>query len=443
MHKIAIVTCLLAACGGDESIDPEANHNVIAVLPLTGSFAGKGFEHLSAIQKGIADIENAGGLDKPIKLYLIDGTNTDIELNAARLKTKLAELTTADGVQHVGAIMSSTTGAMKGAAPTALANAIPFFEVSSGSGLDEVTLALEADRSFSFGLRPLCMPEPIVAADLVAAKSADPDWSSVYVLRGKAAHDKMHTREYRSGMAALGKSSMIVNPEDVEMPNEGPFDSYLEAAVAAGAKVIYWHLNGDTYNLAFMRAAERAGFTGKLVTCGMARRDELLGVADPGIAPYLSGGAPNTGKAGTGPEGRLYFAMRGPVPSTAYESFKTDFQAFSGYSADTFSPPAYDAMVLIGLSIAAAGSSEPAALKETIQATSREGQKFGYGQITAALAAAKAGIDIDLDGTSGTLDLQYDAMLGNVSLGRYYIETVLPNGAEYTFSQMTSPDSIK
>lgn len=444
MRKIAIATCLLAACGGDPVIDPiEANHNVVALLPLTGAFAGKGPEHLRAIQKGIADLEEAGGLDKPIKLHIIDAADNAVDVNAERLAAQIEELTTADGVRHVAAIMSSTTGAMKGAAPTALVEGIPFFEISSGSGLDEVTLAMEADRNYSFALRPLCMPEPIVTADLIAAKSADPDWASVYVLRGSQAHDKMHTREIRTGMAALGKSAMILNPEDVEMQNEGPFDDYITTAKTAGAKVLYYHLNGDTHNLAFLRAAERVGFEGKIVTCGMARRPSLLGATDPGISPYLSGGAPSSGTAGTGTEGRLYFAMRGPVPSTGYDSFKTDFKTFSGYDADTFSPSGYDAAVLIGLGIAAAGTSEPVALKDSIQAVASGGTKFGYGQLTDALAAAKAGTDIDLDGTSGSLDLAFDPVLGNVAVGRYYFETVLPNGAEYKYEILSNPDTIK
>lgn len=442
MRKIAIATCLLAACGGDPEIDPiEANHNVVALLPLTGAFAGKGPEHLRAIQKGIADLEEAGGLDKPIKLHIIDAADNAIDVNAERLAAQIEELTTADGVQHVAAILSSTTGAMKGAAPTALTSGIPFFEISSGSGLDEVTLAMEADRNYSFALRPLCMPEPIVTADLIAAKSADPDWASVYVLRGSQAHDKMHTREIRTGMAALGKSSMVINPEDVEMPNEGPFESFIDQAIAVQAQVIYYHLNGDTYNLAFLRAAERQGFTGKIVTCGMARRPSLLNPTDPGISPYLSGGS--GGNPGTGTEGRLFFAMRGPVPSTGYDSFKTDFKTFSGYDADTFSPSGYDAAVLIGLGIAAAGTSEPVALKDSIQAVASGGTKFGYGQLTDALAAAKAGTDIDLDGTSGSLDLAFDPVLGNVAVGRYYFETVMPNGAEYKYETLSNPDTIK
>lgn len=434
--KVIIVASLIAAgCQSSEEVGDIADtHNVIALLPLTGSFAGKGPEHLKAIQKGFADLEAAGGLDKPIRVFVIDAANNDSNLAAERLATQLDELTLGPN-RHVAAIISSTTGAMKGSAPTALVEGIPYFEISSGSGLDEVTLTPEADRHYSFALRPLCMPEPDVTAELLAARASTPGWERIFVARGSQAHDKMHTRELRTAMTTRGQAPRIVNDTDVEMPNTGPFEAHIDAAIAAGADVIYFHLNGDSNNLAFLQAAERQGFTGKIVTCGMARSTTLLHATDPGVAPYLSSNKTD--------EGRLFFAMRGPVTNANYDAFKRDFLAYSEYSADTFSPAGYDAAVLIGLGIAAAKTSEAEPLRAAISASASVGKKVNYGELAVALRAAKAGEDIDYDGASGSLDLTFDDVLGNVAVGRYYIETMIKKPSQYEYAQLVAPDDVR
>ena len=433
MKRILVATTLISACQAPADSDVANTHNVIALLPLTGPFAGKGPEHLKAIQKGFADVEAAGGLDKPVRVFVVDAPDNDIEIAAERLAAQIDELTEGSR-RHIAAIISSTTGAMKGAAPTALVENIPYFEISSGSGLDEVTLDPAADRTYSFALRPLCMPEPDVTAELMAMRSSTPGWDKVFVLRGSQAHDKMHTREFRTGMTQRGKANLVLNATDVEMSNTGPFEAHIDAAMAAGANVIYYHLNGDDYNLQFFQAAERRGFTGKIVTCGMARRPALLHATDPGISPYLS--------AGNATEGRLYFAMRGPVISTNYDAFKADFKEFSGFEADSFSPAGYDAAVVIGLGIAVAGSSDTTALRNALQAVSTSGTKFAYGDVAGALAAAERGDDIDYDGASGSLDLTFDSVLGNTSVGRYYFETITKT-SDYKYAELATPISVR
>lgn len=428
--SLAVSLLALGCNTAQEDEDITKTYNVIAVLPLTGPFAGKGPEHLKAIEMAFDRVEKAGGLDRPVRVFVIDAPDNDAALAEERLAAQIDQLTIGSR-RYIAAILSSTTGAMKGAAPTALIEGIPFFEVSSGSGLDEVTLTADADRTYSFALRPLCMPEPEVTAELIGSR---PTWGNVVVLRGSQAHDKMHTREFRDGMTMRGQANRIVNATDVEMSNTGPFDEYIDAAKATGAQVIYFHLNGDSANLAFLQAAERRGFTGKLVTCGMARRKELLHPTDPGIAPYLS--------ENNSSEGRLFFAMRGPVKSASYDAFVQDFRAFSGYEADTFSPAAFDASILIALGLAAAQSSDGVALRDAIAASAAGGTKLDYTQIAQALAAARRGEDVDYDGASGSLDLSFDNVLGNVATGRYYFETVTKS-SEYQYLALPSPVVVR
>lgn len=426
-----------SACEPAHPEDITRSHNVIALLPLTGPFAGKGPEHLKAIQMGVVHLEKAGGLDKPIRVFVIDAANNDSDLAAHLLALKIDELTIGN-TRHVAAILSSTTGAMKGSAPTALLEKIPYFEISSGSGLDEASLTPAHDRSYSFALRPLCMPEPTVTAELLTQRQSTAGWQRVFVLRGAQAHDKMHTREFRDSMTARAQAARIVNAVDVEVPSDGPFEPHIDAAMAAGADIIYFHLNGDGPNLKFMQAAERRGFAGKLVTCGMARRQELIHPTDPGIAQYLSAASAN--------EGRLFFAMRGPVDSPSHRSFKADFLEFSGFDADNFSPAAYDAMVLIGLGIASAGTSEPTALHQAMMAAASGGAIHAYGDLEDALAAARRGEDLDYEGASGSLDLTFDSVLGNVAVGRYYFETVVTStdaARPFVYASLPAPTDVR
>ncbi len=433
---VAALTALAGACASQPTELPvDEVHNVVALLPMTGAFSGKGPEHLQSIQKGFADLEAGGGLDKPIRVHVVDIPDNDSAIASGRLVEIVDELTVG-GNRYVAAIISSTTAALKSAAPVALAEGIPHFEISSGSGLDEVTLDMSHDRTFAFNPRPLCMPEPVVTSSFLAARAASPGWGRVFVMRGSQVHDKMHTRELREGMLAEGEASRLINATDLEMANTGPFETYIDMAMAAGAEVLYWHLNGDSNNLAFMQAAERRGFTGKLVTCGMARNVTLLHPTDPGISPYLSA-------SGATGEGRLFFAMRGPVTGEGLTRFKSDFLTFSGKSSDPFSPAGYDSAVLIGLGLLETGGAYGLPLRDAISSVSTEGQPFAYGQVGAAMTALRAGQDIDYDGASGSLDLRFDMTLGNIAVGRYYMETVVKPSSAYEYKELTAPVEIR
>lgn len=427
---------LAFACSESATQTPVAEaYNVIALVPLTGAFAGKGPEHLKAMQFAVSNIERAAVLDKPIRIIALDIPDNDTAIGSERVKEEIEKLRV-DGTLHLTAIVSSTTAALKAAAPVALAQQIPHFEIASGSGLDEVTLKETDDRTYAFNPRPLCKPEPANTATFWVNKSVNPGWDKIFVMRGNQAHDKMHTREVRSSMLAKGKAAMILNEKDLEIPNTGPFEPGIEMAMAAGANVLYWHLNGDANNLAFIQAAERKGFTGKLVTCGMARSLGLIHPTDPGVAKYMSEGGDVAG------EGRFYFAMRGPNVGPNLDAFSSEFSKFdaSVIQPDTFASPAYDSIVLLGLGLAKTKANASPALRSAIAEASAGGTKYNNMQVDAALKAAAGGQDVDYDGASGPADMLVDPVFGNTTINRYYIETVVPDGAgAYKYKTLDTP----
>jgi branched-chain amino acid transport system substrate-binding protein len=104
--------------------------------------------------------------------------------------------------------------------------------------------------------------------------------------------------------------------------------------------------------------------------------------------------------------------MRGtaPVPpegSEAAQAFATIFEqrAREGVERQTFDAHAFDAVVLAFLAAAAANSSDPADVKEQLQAVSGPpGEAFTFEQLGEALTALANGEDIDYQGASGPID---------------------------------------
>jgi ABC-type branched-subunit amino acid transport system substrate-binding protein len=104
--------------------------------------------------------------------------------------------------------------------------------------------------------------------------------------------------------------------------------------------------------------------------------------------------------------------MRGtaPVPpegAEAAEAFATVFEqrAKAGVERQTFDAHAFDAVILAFLAATAADSSDPADMKEQMQAVSGPpGDPFTFEQLADAITALANGEDIDYQGASGPID---------------------------------------
>ena len=115
---------------------------------------------------------------------------------------------------------------------------------------------------------------------------------------------------------------------------------------------------------------------------------------------------------------------RGTRPSTPADSSsaKAFDKLYASSSEDpkernTFDSQNFDAATLCVLAAVAAGSSDPAAIKDQIQAVaSPPGDQFDYTQMKDAIAALQAGDDIDYQGVSGPADLDDN---GDPTLGFY------------------------
>ena len=433
-HRSITFAALLAmaACtlDGAEPLPEEANH-VIAVVPMTGEFSAAGVSRLRALMLGLSQVEAVGELARPIRLHLIDAGAQDQVETEDLLRAQLEELTIG-GVRHVAAIVTSGTLALKASAPIALLDQIPYFEVSSGRGLDEVTLDAAADRTFAFRVGPLAIHEPRLITNLLAARQGEASWGRVSLLRGQYVHDKMLTRSMLGALEAAGQAGRLTSPGVVEMPNEGPFEPFIDQAMLAGADIIYYAVSGDDANLAFLRAARDRGFAGKLITS-----DQLAGAGllEPDLAAYLAEGT-------TSDEGRHFMSRRGPSQGPVLAAFEADLAVATGLAPEPFAAFAYDAGVLVGLGLVATQGSGGDALRDQVLASSTGGTPFGYGQLADVVAAIRAGQDVDYSGVSGWIDFAFDDIHGQVTPSSYHVETAVPVSPTAPAGYRTLPSPV-
>ncbi|MCZ7684253.1 MAG: ABC transporter substrate-binding protein [Sandaracinaceae bacterium] len=100
--------------------------------------------------------------------------------------------------------------------------------------------------------------------------------------------------------------------------------------------------------------------------------------------------------------------------SPAYNDFAARYRAVFGSAPIPFSANQYDAVALLALAIAQAGTTDGPAVRDALRLVSSPPAERGFvraGQLVEGLADIRAGDDIDYDGASGNTD--FDA-LGNV-----------------------------
>lgn len=436
---LAAAVAAVAACGTEElSNDPRLYDNVIFATPFSGSFAQKAEEHKNAILMALDRFEQAGGSpDRPIRLVFSDtsaASGDTAAINAALQAT--FDSLTVGGTTHVAAIITSSTSVQLPAIHFALTYDVPHIEVSSGSGFDEASAEDKAALSSTmpdgsagddgfFATRPLCLPEPAFSADFVYGNQSSPGWTRVAIIHGGGKHDLMHANTFRAKMAEHVTGFTTVADIDLKVTGKTSAEAIAEAK-AANAEVIYFHFNGDSNNIDFFKAARDAAYAGKLVTCGMARIQDVLRVGDPDVAPYLA------------ENGRLYFQMRGVLPSTGLDRFQDDLRAYTekGGEVDTFSASAYDAAMLVALGqqyADATGKDLKTAILEVGVGANTNQRVVTAHQVDAdVINRLKAGEDINYDGASSLLEFEKTAPVnpsghthfGYQTKGRYYVEQI-------------------
>jgi branched-chain amino acid transport system substrate-binding protein len=116
--------------------------------------------------------------------------------------------------------------------------------------------------------------------------------------------------------------------------------------------------------------------------------------------------------------------MRGTVPTSleapADKAFSALWEAEADGPRQTYDAQNFDAVILIALASLAAGSTDGEDIAGALQEVSGPpGTKYTYEQIGEAIAAAKAGEDIDYEGASGPIDLDENGDPSSANYGTW------------------------
>jgi branched-chain amino acid transport system substrate-binding protein len=115
----------------------------------------------------------------------------------------------------------------------------------------------------------------------------------------------------------------------------------------------------------------------------------------------------------------------GVTPAPAADAFDTEFQErdTEGIGRGTFDAQAFDAAMLAVLAALQAGSSDPTAIRDNLQAVSGPpGTAYTFEELPEAIDAILAGEDIDYEGASGSVNLDENGDPGAEGSSYQYFE---------------------
>lgn len=116
--------------------------------------------------------------------------------------------------------------------------------------------------------------------------------------------------------------------------------------------------------------------------------------------------------------------MRGTFPTSegapAGEVFDALWKQEVGQPRQTYDAQNFDAVTLIALAAARAGSDDPREIADAMaEVSGPPGKKFTFEQLQQAITAAEAGEDIDYEGASGPIDLDDNGDPGSSNYGTW------------------------
>jgi len=358
-----------AGCGGDDSF---SGISYGAVLSVTGDLANIGNEQLQAAQLAAEEINAKGGvLGKKIRIV-----NKDDSTMEDRGKLQ-AEALAATGVPVIiGAVGSAIS--LKVSEATTMAGIVQI-SASSTSPL----LSAAADNNYLFRT----CPSDALQGKLVAKRAKAKNFTKVAVVHIKGA--------YGEGLAGAFETEFVAGGGTVTSKTE-----YLDAQTSYSAML----------TTIYQGAPEAIVLVAYPVDGAQIVKDYLSAFSARNTFWFFTDALQDTGfVAGVGGTNFSFqHEATGPATptGTAYDTFKAAFKARYGRdpSAGTFSPHAYDAVYVTALATEAAGMPVGSLIRDKMSGVSTVGTKFTPDKYAEAVAAIKAGTDIDFDGVSGAID---------------------------------------
>lgn len=389
------LVALVAGCGGGTRVDGNpAAQTTQGTLKLgllvtrTGSAANLGQQVEYAARVAVGEINAAGGVNgQQLELVLRDDK---LDADAAVLSAR--ELAALDPVAIVGPFSSRV--AIPVAQQVTIAAGIPF--VASGSSplitslddKDTVYRTVASDAFQGAALADYILEQGHTKIALIHVDDAF----------GLGASEAVRLRLAARGFTPLAN---ITYPVTKTVGFDGELAALTANGVPQAVLIVGFALDG---------ASIARGLKEKLGT----QMPKLFGSGTFGI-PFIN----NAGDAALGMQAVVPTA---PRSSPAYGIYREQFLKVVGLEPEGTSFTGYDSVYLVALALAQGGANTRTAVLANMRKVSRPDSAapvaIGPGQFAQALAAIKAGQDIDYQGVGGAID--FDAN-GDPTSGTYLI----------------------
>lgn len=367
----AVFALVVAACGNGDAGDAGGDDGVLTIgtlLPVTGDLAFLGPPEVAGARLAVQDINAAGGvLGNDAVLHEGDSGDTTVDIANPEVDRLMAL-----GVHAIIGAASSAVSKLVIDKITG-ANIIHFSPANTSPDFTDY-----ADNGMYFRTAPSDLLQGKVLADQVAKQGNE----TVAVLYRQESYGVGLAEAFKNSFEAAGGT---VDPFTAYAVDTETFDAEIEAIVSAAPDAVVVIGFAESASILTTMHERGIGATSATNVWGV---DGNIG----GIGGQLS-------------DPSIIAGMRGTEPSVDLSAI-TDFTsrldgAYEGGVGGVFAYGAetYDAVIIVALAAAVAGSTDPVAIAAEINDVTRGGTKcFSFAQ---CIALVDGGDNIDYDGMGG------------------------------------------
>lgn len=347
-----------------------------AVIPYTGSLGADGQGIENALTLALNQVNGAGGvLGKQLRLEVRDSGTDPAQAGTA------AQALIDEGVTIIfGEDASGVTLAM-----SEVTTSQQVVQIAGSSTSAEITTV--DDDGFLFRT----VVSDAFQGAVLAQALVDDGIGTVSIIHTENVYGGGLADVIETGFEALGGQVLAKASSAEGLANDYDFQADLDVVFAGNPDAIVL-IAYDTDAAGYLKAWNaNGGFNGSWYMTDACKVDGLISNV---------GAAALEGVRGTAP------VFGGGAGAT---SFREAYQSTFNSDPDLFGENFYDAALLASLAIAKAGAVDGPSVRDALPGVAGPaGEVFGVEQIAAALTAAAAGEDVDLDGASGPVDLDAD-----------------------------------
>lgn len=351
-----------------------------ALMPLTGGLQAYGEACLNGVRMAADEINAAGGvLGGEVQLSVADTqTRAQPAIDAAK------RLTSVEGVSGiVGALSSGNT--IPVAQTVASVDQVPMISPASTAP----TITTLEDDDFLFRTIPSDALQGVALAQVVAGQGL-----------GKVAILYVNN-DYGDGLAASFTESFTAGGGEVTAseafePNKASYRGELQGVARGGPEALLLIAYPDDGGITILRQSLEEGFFNRFVFTDGMKAEKVVETIG---ADFLEGAFGTAPKAEETEEAASFQAM--------YE------ESFGELPPRPFIDSSYDAMAILALAAAKAGSADGTAIRDAIREVSNApGVEIRPGELARGLEAIANGEDINYVGAAGDHEFDED---GDVS----------------------------